>query len=245
MVRVAGLANASQEALEKVAAGLAAVGPRYRHELPAHLAVPDPGRQGLADAGVGAHEVLVVAQGDHAVQRQHGQRGIAADLIARLRVGGIGGGPRVGHAPHPERARLEQAELIHLNHPLQPDSLAVCRPDVLLPRRRTRAGSAVAELYSGLAFVIPAGHEDVLIRPVSVQRRHLAPQYIIDAHLERRSRPAGRRRTDVRERLLPQGEALVRRAGIAAAEDFLPGLAVRGGRDVRVYDDTTHLVGIR
>ena len=101
------------------------------------------------------------------------------------------------------------------------EALAISEPHVVLRARQARALHTVAELDRGRAGVVLPQRVDAVLRAGAVERRLLAPQQVVDAHLQRRrsaARIAGA--GDVGERRLLELEALVRLAGVAAAGDL-------------------------
>ena len=200
----------------------------------AHAAVEEPDRRRLADAAEGAGEVLVIAQGDDAVEGEHGQRRVGADLGRRLAVRGTGGGHRVDHLAHSQRACVEEGDLPRVHQTRQSDPLLIDGGDVVGAGVQTSAVDAVAEEHAGDAGVVLAQGVLAIARPQAVQVGRLVPEHVVDAHLQRALRAARHRRRDPGERPLLQGKALERQRGVAAAHHLRHALAMVGEDDVGV-----------
>ena len=98
-VRVALVADGASQQIDHVVGDGRTIGAGDRDEDAAPLAVPAPGRERLGDPGVGPCEVLVVAERDDAIERQHGQRSVVARGVPRLGVVAADGRRRVDRAP--------------------------------------------------------------------------------------------------------------------------------------------------
>jgi hypothetical protein len=152
---VAGGVERGAEILEGGGAGIdgAAVGGGDGEVDELALAVPEGVGAGLADAGEGAGVVLVVAEGDDAVEREDGERGVIARVGEFFRVGGAGGGQRVDDGLGAEGAAEEGGERASGDLALQAEAGAVGGDDVVDAGGQARAGAAVAEADGGGAVV--------------------------------------------------------------------------------------------
>ena len=159
--------------------------------------VPAPADQRLADAGIGQRGVAVILQRNHAVQRQHLQRGGLPQHVGRVGIGGVRGRHRVGGAAHPEGPRHQQRDGEGSDQARRADPGAVGGRDVAGAGRQPRPGYAVAEQQAGAPIVAEPGREDARGRGRAVEGCALRPttrRSPAPAGCSVRRRPRGRPR---------------------------------------------------
>ena len=185
------------------------------------------------DPGKGAHEVLVVAQGDDAVQRAQPKRHVGPDRIVWLRFSAARCRQRIGHAGQASRcgSQLGQAARGQVPCLADPDAIGGAH---LFPRAgQPGTGAAVAEGDGRPALLVVLHDVGSLVARMSVQERRLSPTH--PGHRDRqRALPAlwcgG---ADVGQRDLAQQESLIGLRAVAAAQHLgRHRAAVRGPNDV-------------
>ena len=119
-----------------------------------------------------------------------------------------------------------------LSRPPEPNPLAIVGFYVGLSGRQPRALDAVPEDDRGVSLVIKLRDVDPLFRPHGRKNSAPPPTKSRSPALREWIGAAGSRGAYVREWRLFEPEALERFAGVAAAENFLHGFAMGGGRHV-------------
>ena len=120
-------------------------------------------------------EVLVVTGGDEAVERRHGERRVAARLVAALAVGPARRRERVDDPAHAQRLRHRLVDLPGLEVAALADAGTVGGLDVLVAGGQARACAPVAEDDRGDAAVVRLRDVLAVERRESGERIRLVP----------------------------------------------------------------------